>query len=354
MDTDAVPAAAPARAEMLGLIRDELLAAKRVVLTTHVNADGDGAGSEAAVAAWLAARGITVHILNPTPFPEAFLHLLEDRGWLADPASADGMAALNEADAILVLDTGEPKRAGRVGTAIGGREVLVIDHHLPAQGGFDGLVLQDPTACATGELIYDMLDASGLHRPWPSRILEAIYTAIITDTGSFRFSNTTPRTHALAGDLLAQGVDPEAVYRKVYGNVPLARLHLLRHALERLELDPELPITWTTVDRAVMKSLDTGADDLDGIIEQIRNVRGTEVAILFRETSDGATKISLRSAGRVNVNTIAREFGGGGHEKASGALINGRPDNVRPRVLDAVRRAVIDSGAGFRRPEDAG
>ena len=342
----AAPLIPDGRREALESIHRQLTSAEHIVLTTHVNADGDGAGSEAAAAAWLAARGVRVRIINPTPFPQPYLHLIEDRAWLLDPASTEGAAALRDADSVLVLDTGEPKRVGRVGNALAGKTVLVIDHHLPSQGGFDGLVLQDPTACATGELVYDLLTVAGLHRPWSARILESLYTAILTDTGGFRYSNTSPRTHLVAADLLAQGVDPEGVYRRVYATVSLSRIQLLRHALDSLKVDSELPITWMTIDRKTMEAVGATADDLDGIIEHARSVEGTEVAILFRETSDGSTKISLRSSGAVNVNAVARAFGGGGHEKASGALIGARMEDARPRVLEAVREAFRASSRG--------
>ncbi len=349
---DALSVVPETRRDALTAILDVLLNASHVVLTTHVNADGDGAGSEAAVAAWLAARGIPVHIVNPTPFPDAHLHLVEDRAWVADAQTTEGATALRKADTVLVLDTGEPKRIGRVANGLAGKNVLVIDHHLPSEGGFTGLVLQDQAACATGELVYDLLTAAGVRKPWPGRILEAVYTAILMDTGGFRFSNTSPRAHTLAADLIAQGVDPEAVYRRVYASVPLTRIRLLRHALETLEVDPELPITWMTIGRQIMEALGTSSDDLEGIIDHARSVKGTEVAILFRETADGSTKISLRSSGSVNVNAIARAFGGGGHEKASGALIPQPLDEVRPRLLQAVRDAVRAAGAGFRSPAD--
>lgn len=351
---DRLPVIPEARSAMLDTIRGALLAAQQVVLTTHVNADGDGACSEAAVAGWLAARGTRVHIINPTPFPEDFLHVVEDRGWIVPATSAEARTAAAGADAVLVLDTGEPGRIGRVAGLIGDRDVLVIDHHLPSGSGLRGQILQDPTACATGELVYDLLQQAGLHRPWPARIREAVYTAILTDTGGFRFSNTSPRAHTIAAELLAQGVEPEAVYRRVYGNVPLARVHLLRAALDGLEVDAHLPITWLTIPRGLIEELGTSADDVEGIIEHARSVRGTEVALLFRETSDGSTKVSFRSTGDVNVNAVARAFGGGGHEKASGALIAGRMDEVQPRVLDAVREAVGAAGVGFRTAADAG
>ncbi len=349
-----LPIVPEARVEMLATIRDALLEAERVVLTTHVNADADGAGSECAVAGWLAARGKRVHIVNPTPYPENYLHLVEDRGWIVDATASQAREVTATADVALILDTGEPSRIGRVADLIRNTRTLVIDHHLPSQGGFQGLVLQDPTACATGELVYDLLNIAALRRPWPPRIREAVYTAILADTGGFRYSNTSPRAHTIAAELLAQGVDPESVYRRIYANVPLSRIHLLRAALDTLEVDPELPITWVKIPSDLMDRFGATSDDLEGIIEHARSIRGTEVALLFREMKEGSTKVSFRSTGDVNVNEIARAFGGGGHAKASGALIGGRMESVMPRVLDAVRTAVAATGPDFRSAAGAG
>lgn len=349
-----LPVVPEARLEMLGRIRNALLGATRILLTTHVNADADGAGSECAVAGWLAARGRRVHIVNPTPFPETYLHLVEDRGWIVDATSEQAREVAAAADVALVLDTGEPSRIGRVADLIRATPLLVIDHHLPSQGAFQGEVLQDPAACATGELVYDLLNVAGLRRPWPPRIREAVYTAILADTGGFRYSNTSPRAHTIAAELLAQGVDPEAVYRRIYGNVPLSRIRLLREVLGTLEVDAALPITWMSISRELMEQHGATSDDLEGIIEHARSIRGTEVALLFRETREGSTKVSFRSTGDLDVNEIAKAFGGGGHAKASGALIGGRMETVRPRVLAAVREAVAAAGVGFRSAPRAG
>lgn len=342
------------RIDPLRSILDRLLAANSIVLTTHVNADGDGTGSETAVAAWLTGLGKTVRIVNPTAYPEQYKHLIADIEWIRDPSDSRVASDIAAADIVLVLDTSEPKRIGRVANAIAGKPVAVIDHHVPPETGFDALVLEDPTACATGELVYDLLTLAGLEKPWSAAIVNAMYTAIVTDTGSFRFSNSTNRAHAIAGDLIDQGVDPEAVYRRLYATVPLRRVRLLRSALDHLQVDPDYPITWITVDRKVMDEFDATSDDLEGLIEHARSVENTEVAVLFRETADGSTKVSLRSAADVDVNAIAREFGGGGHVKAAGALMGQRLAEATPLVLEAVRRALRDGQEHFRhaRPVD--
>jgi bifunctional oligoribonuclease and PAP phosphatase NrnA len=325
-----------------------------VALVTHVNADGDGTGSQVAMAGWLTDLGKRVTIVNPTPFPEAFRFLVPEPSLIADAGTAAGDAALQRADLVIVLDTAEAGRVGRVAKRLHDRAVVVIDHHVKGPELIEGLHLIDATACAAGELVYDLLLAAGLPQPWSQTILEGVYTAIVTDTGSFRFSNTTRRAHAIAGELIVQGVDPELMYRRIFATVPLRRIELLRHALGHLEVDDEFAITTISIERGVMERLGATSEDIDGLIDHARSIEGTEVAILMRETADGSTKISLRSAGAADVNAIARQFGGGGHVKASGALMPERMDAARPKILQATRDALRTAGMGFRAaPRDA-
>jgi bifunctional oligoribonuclease and PAP phosphatase NrnA len=320
-------------------ISDRLARAERVVLTTHINADGDGTGSQAAIAAWLRAAGVQVTIVNPTPFPDMFRFLV-DEDLIADSGTTAGDRALRERDLLVVLDTAEAGRIGRVARSLDERPVIVIDHHVQTADALAAELIADVTACATGELVYDLLLLAEVPRPWPPQVLKGLYTALVTDTGSFRFANTTPRAHTITADLIHQGIDPEEMYRRIFATVPLRRVELLRHALERLEVDAEYAITWITIERGVMERLGTTSEDLDGIVEHARSIEGTEVAILFRETADGSTKVSLRSAGSLDVNAIARQFGGGGHVKASGALLSDRLRPARDRVLEAARAAI--------------
>ena len=334
------PAQVPAnRVEPLQKLVDVLQAAHRIALITHVNADGDGAGSEAAVAAWLRSSGKQVHITNPTIYPESYRYLVDD-GVVVDHTDSRATSIIREADLVLVLDTGEPKRTGRHMDEVVKRPIAVLDHHPASHPGFKGVIFLDTSACATGELVYDLLQIAGFDGEWPASVYEGIYTAIITDTGSFRFSNTTPRAHAIAGDMIRRGVDPELMYRRLFGTVPLRRIELLRAALDSLEADPEMPLTWLTVTREAMQQSGANAEDLEGLVEYARSIEGTELAILFRETNDGATKISFRSNGEVDVNALARQFGGGGHVKAAGALIGDPIDTARARILDAARAAL--------------
>ena len=326
------------RHEAVARILERLRRARQVILTTHLNADGDGAGSEAALAAWLYDKQIEVAIVNPTRFPDSFTFLLEDKAWVADAGSGRAQEMCASADLAVVLDTGEVGRIGRVKPLIEHLETIVIDHHLLSASPIEGLTLRSEDACATGELIYDLVKAAD--GPWPRSVVEGIYVAILTDTGSFRFANATSGSHQIAADLISKGVDPESIFRQVYGHFPARRMQVLAAALGELEVDDEAGVAWMTVPREVYETSGASAEDLDGFVDYPRSIAGIEVALLFRTTTKGDTKVSFRSNGLVDVNKIAREFGGGGHAMASGALVRGSLEEVRDHIVDASREAV--------------
>jgi phosphoesterase RecJ-like protein len=335
MPTQDLLAVPESRAFPLRRVVQRLLAARRVVLVTHVGADGDGSGSQAAVAAWLEGRGITCAIVNPTPFPDPFRFVLHRQGVVADLGTPEAEAAIEEADLFLVLDTSEPPRVGALASRLPPERTLVVDHHPAGTEVVGDTAVQDPSAGATGEMVYDLITLAGDAVPHASAL--GAYVAIVSDTGSFRYSNTTPRIHAVAAELLARGIDPEVVYRRLFAMAPLRRLELLREALASLHTDEGARIAWMTVGDETARRLGATGEDFDGLIEHVRSIEGTEVAMLFRETSDGSTKVSFRSNGASDVNALARLFAGGGHVKAAGALIPGGLDEVVPRVLAAAR-----------------
>ena len=324
------------RREAVREARDALLGSRHAILTTHLNADGDGVGSEVALAAWMHALGGRAWIVNPTAFPEMFRFLLPAAGWVLDAGSAEAREACGQADLAVVLDAGEMPRIGRVKTMIQGVPTVVVDHHQPGDQPIGGVSLRDPGACATGELVHDLVLAA--NGPWPAATLNGIYVAILTDTGSFRFSNATPDAHRIVADLIARGADAEDLCRRVYGGQPARRLRLLARALATLEVDPEAGVAWMRVPEDVEGRAPT-PEDVEGIVDYPRSVAGVEVGLLFRRAASGGTKISFRANGSVDVNALAREFGGGGHVKASGALVELPPDEVIPRVVEATRRA---------------
>lgn len=320
---------------------DVLRASRRAILTTHINADGDGAGSQIAMAAWMRAHGARPVIVNPTKFPDKFAFLLPDDSWVLDAGSEAARDACADADLAVVLDTGEFPRIGRVKSLIQRLPTVVVDHHPTGDQPIGGTSLRDASASATGELVYDLIQSTG--GPWPQEALDAIYVAILTDTGSFRFSNSTPQAHRVVADLIARGVDPEVLHTQVYGASPLRRLQLLQVALDTLQV--EEGVGWMTVPSPAFEELGATTEDIDGFVDYPRSVEGVHVALLFRTTVKG-TKISLRSDGLVDVNALARNFGGGGHVRASGALIEGALDDVRAEVVATTQAAVAAARLG--------
>ncbi len=330
-----------ARVPSVKAVRDALLAARRAVLTTHVNADGDGAGSEAAILSWMRANGSEAWIVNPTPFPDSFRFLVENEDWIVEAGSSQARDRCAEADLAVVLDTGEVPRIGRVRSLIRELKTVVIDHHPPGEQPIGGVSLRDPAACATGELVYDVLTVT--NGPWTRQALEGMYIAILTDTGSFRFTNSTPGSHRVVADLIERGVDPEAMHERAYSAAPIRKLRLLERALATLDFDDEAGIAWMTVPGDAMEELGTTPDDLEGLVDVPRGVEGAQVGLLFRPISTGEVKISFRSNGPVDVNELARRFGGGGHVKASGAVVSGPMDRAIRKVVDATRAVALQA-----------
>lgn len=299
-----------------------------------MNADGDGCGSESALAQLLVNRGATVKVVNPTPWPGAFAFLLRDS---FREESGKGAAALRGIDAFVVLDISDVRRLGQLAETVRSLSVprLVIDHHVPSDEPPGEIIVSDTAACATGELIFDVAQVLGLEIT--PEIAESIYVAILTDTGSFRFGNTSPRCLAIAADLLSRGVDPETMYRRVYASGSEARVRILADALATLGVDAGSGLAWISLDAGALERHGGTAEDLDGAVEHARSIAGTRMALFFRDLGHGKVKVSFRSIAGTDVNVFARQFGGGGHARASGALIPGTLEAVRDRVVAAAR-----------------
>ena len=319
---------------------------QRVCLTTHVNPDGDGLGSEAGLVHLLRSRGVDAVITNPTATPPRFGFLFEDLPGV--DRTGEAIKELRRSDLIIVLDISDFGRLGMLGETVRDRGVPVacVDHHvgmglLPA-----GPRYLDANAAATGELIFEL----ALANSWAlsQEAARGLYVALLTDTGGFRFSNTRPRTLRVAAELLETGVDPEEIYLEVYARAPEGRPRLFAEALQTLVVEPQHGLAWVTVPPGAIERLGVSSDDLDGVVEFPRSIEGVRMALLFREVSRGRVKVSLRSVGDVDVAAFAREFGGGGHTKAAGLALPGTLADVQATVLRAARAYLGGNGADGR------
>lgn len=303
------------------------------MLTTHVNADGDGVGSEIALWYMLRAQGISVKIANPTRIPDRFDFLIPEG---AD-ASQHAVREIERADIVASLDIGDITRLGELATVIDRRQppFVCIDHHVGPVRLPPGPCLIAPDATATAELIFDLASVAG----WPltAESAQALYVGLLTDTGGFRFSNTTARALRVAAALLEKGVDPEEVYASVYASAPEGRVRLLAEVLQTLVVEPDVGLAWVSVPADALRRHEVTPDDLDGIVEFPRSIAGVRLALLFRHIGNGRIKVSFRSMGAVDVAALAHEFGGGGHHRAAGASLAGTMADVEEQVLTAAR-----------------
>jgi phosphoesterase RecJ-like protein len=333
----------PDRVEVARELAQAFKPGQRVCLTTHVNPDGDGLGSEAGFAHLLRAQGCDVVVTNPSPTPDRYHFLFHELPGV--DRSHEAVKELRKADTIVVLDISDLGRLGMLGNTVRDRGVPVacIDHHVSPGQLPPGPRYVDPSASATGELVFEIAAANG----WTLMPLaaRALYVAILTDTGAFRFSNTRPHVLRVAAALLEVGLDPEQIYLDVYANAPEGRARLLAETLQTMVVEPEHGLAWVTVPPGAMERHGATADDLDGIVEFPRSIAGVRMALLFREIAAGRVKVSLRSVGDVDVAAFAKPFGGGGHTKASGLSVEGSMAQVQAQVLADARSYLAGNGA---------
>lgn len=302
------------------------------LVVSHVQPDGDAVSSTLAVGWLLSCLGKKYTMLNEGPIPQRMEYL-----WHADEIVnlADGELPRKYSNVICV-DCADFQRVGLTQQYFANDALIVnIDHH-PTNNGYGSVTLIKPDAAATAEILFDLLKTFQVE--WNIDIATAIYTGLLTDTGGFRYSNTSPKVMAAVSELLAMGVNGPELAETLLEEMTLAQVKVLNRALSTLELSPEGDIAWVYVTPQDMIDCNASNEDLEGIVNYPRNIRGVEVGILFKVIHQQAVKVSLRSAGKVDVAALAQTFGGGGHTRAAGARIEAELDQVIPMVLEEVRR----------------
>lgn len=314
------------RAQMTDAIA-AIAGAKRIVVACHINPDGDALGSLLGLGLGLRAAGKEVVLLSADGVPE---HL----AFLPESATVQTSTDRRDFDLAIAVDSADLNRVGASRAVLESAPVLMdIDHHVTG-AVFGTIRLVDGDAAATAEIVFDLLISLGLEIDVP--IAENLLCGILTDTGSFRFRNTTPRTFQVASALTAIGASPNPIAEAVFENRSFASQKILGRALENMKRSDDGNVVWSALTGADFA--DTGATDTetDGVSAQLQTVRGAKVALLLREATPGTFRVSLRSKEPFDVAAVAATFGGGGHKLASGCSITGSLADVEARVLAAV------------------
>ncbi len=308
--------------------------AETIALACHVNPDGDALGSLLALGIALndRYRDKKITMLSHDGVPEIYEFLPNSSRILSE-------TPILAYDLAIALDSGDPARTGQRIMPIfaASLERMDIDHHV-GEGEFGDVRLLDTRAAATAEIVYDLVNY--LEVPITTDIATCLLTGVITDTGSFRFMNVTPRTLRTAASLIEAGASPSLISEHVFDNRTFGATRLLGRTLSTLGSDASGRITYAAV--SFSDFVEEGANDqeTEGFINFIRSVRGSDVALLFRETEEGKVRISLRSCESVNVAEIAQQFGGGGHKMASGCTFVGPLHAAQEALIAAVRQAI--------------
>ena len=306
------------------------------LLTTHLHPDGDAIGTLVGLGTFLEEMGKTTLRVNEDPVPRIYRFLdPEGRVRHYDPERDD--AEIAACDAAIVLDVGGLDRLGRVAEPLRRHEVAIacIDHHVTNDGFADVNVIV-PEAPSTASLVLDLVRAMG-RQPSP-RVAEALYVGLATDTGWFRFPNTSPQAFRDAAELIECGANIPRVYERVYENLTAARMRLLGLGLTALETDCGGRLAWVTLTGEMFERSGAIEAEVEGIIDTLRKIGGAEICILFRDRPEGGTRVSLRSKHDLDVATLAARFGGGGHRRAAGITNDDPPGIAVPQVLDAARQ----------------
>ncbi len=311
---------------------------KHVLLATHINPDGDALGSMIAMGLSLDLLNKKTTLYNESAIPTMY-HFL--------PSVDRIVRKINNADShdtAIVLDCGNTQRIGKLAATVSKIPCIInIDHHV-SNIAFGNFQMTDSSACATAEIIYRLIKKMAV--PINKDIATAIYTGILTDTGSFRFSNTNKNAFAICNEMIEMGVDPYDVARQVYETYSFGRIKLLNMALDSIEISHNGKLSIIAITKDMFEKTGTQPEYINGLINYAKSIKDIEIAVLIQEVmnnnmdnnkeSDNTTQfhVSLRSSGTVDVAAIASSFGGGGHTSAAGFSIESTLSDLKARIID--------------------
>ncbi|UCE54495.1 MAG: bifunctional oligoribonuclease/PAP phosphatase NrnA [Desulfobacterales bacterium] len=309
-----------------------------LLIASHAQPDGDAVGSLIALGLAIGRLSLKTTLYNESPIPAVYRFLPSVERIVRH------IKKVNTYDTAIILDCGDLSRIGEISSAISQIPFIInIDHHI-SNTRFGNHQLLDTCACSTAEIVYRLIKA--LPVPIDKAIATCLYTGILTDTGSFRFSNTNQTAFAISKEMAELGVEPYDVAQHVFGTYSLGRIKLLNLALDSIEISENGKLSMMTVTKNMLAETGTQAEDLDGMINYARRIKNVKVAALIQEIQNGTGTsghinryhVSLRSDGTVDVATIAGSFGGGGHVSAAGFQIESSLINLKSEIITLAKK----------------
>ena len=304
----------------------------KIFITSHINPDGDSMGSAYAMYKYLDALGKDCMIINHSPVPETYHFLNKEK--IFSELDGESAAFIKNADLGLVLDIGDFYRMGDLAYLVEENEIetLSIDHHIKSSNDLFANEYINTNACSVGEIIYSFLsevDIDSIN----TEIMLGIYVAVLTDTGSFRHSNTTDISHQIAVDAIKIGLNISKIYQDIYENSSRSRIKLLGKVINNLNFECGGKLVWFSLNHDMIKEVNGTKHDFDGFTDFFRGIKGVEVSVMLYDLQ-GKVRMSFRSKGNFKVSEIAKKMGGGGHPFAAAALVEGEFSDVKSTVLN--------------------
>ena len=304
---------------------------EKIFISTHINPDGDSLGSAFAMYHYLKKIGKDCRIINHSEVPLVYSFLNEKE--IFNEISDENIAFIKNADLGIILDIGDFYRLGEVANVIEGTtiETINIDHHPLTENNFFTHNFINLDASSVGEILYSYFSSLGSDTIDKEMML-GIYSAVLTDTGSFRFSNTNQLSHEIAVDAIKMGINISEIYQNIYENSSVSRIKLLGNVIQKLNFDCNGELLWFSLNNDMVKEVDGTNQDFDGFTDFFRGIQGVEIALMLYDLK-GKVRLSFRSKGKYKVNNVAKKMGGGGHPFAAAALVDGEFSDVKSTVL---------------------
>ncbi|MBL7714802.1 MAG: hypothetical protein JNL01_04990 [Bdellovibrionales bacterium] len=319
--------------------------AKRVLVSTHHLPDGDGLGAEAALFHYLKRSKKQCRIYNPDPLPKRYRFLDPKGSIILGPGDAE---VWDTCDLWVIVDTNDPRRLGKLWgeMSLRAKKIVFLDHHPEIEGAPEivypphAMLVSDIESSSIGELLAHLFSELNLTRI-NSDIALGLYVSVMTDTNSFRYARTTPEAHRIAADMIAMGgVNPEEVYQAIYSSKEVSHLKLLGTTLSNVQVAADGKVAWLEMGLDIRKRHQATSDDTQSFLNLLLLLKDAEVVCLFREEDNSQIRVSIKSKGRIVINRVAMELGGGGHEFAAGLALSAPMEKTVEAVIGRIEQLI--------------